>query len=224
MSLGSAQPGRIITILSTDTKPTLKANEAGTTLKYTDTGAEFEWSGSAWYQTKGPDSSGALAVKTTSEIQPIKKPQILPTISGVQTSKIFLDALGTAQIVGVRCTLANGDAVTAAANLAAGAGDLYEVTPLDPSIEIVSDTVITSMHICMVANAAVASVAYNATTKVATGTIYTNLVTTDYTTAMVEFVWTSVQAVKRITIDFDAFSDGTTTNNQGELTVVGYAA
>jgi len=68
MTTGSAQPGRIITQLSTDPRPTLDTDEAGTPLKYTDTGAEFEWSGSAWYQTKGPDSSGALAVKTTAEI------------------------------------------------------------------------------------------------------------------------------------------------------------
>jgi len=79
MSLGSAQPGRIITILSTDTKPTLEANEAGTTLKYTDTGAEFEWSGSAWYQTKGIDSSGNLAVKTTSEISGTVSTSSTPT-------------------------------------------------------------------------------------------------------------------------------------------------
>lgn len=151
-----------------------------------------------------------------------KAPQIIPSITGVITGEIFLDALTTAQITGIKVTPNPGDSVTAATRLANGQPDVISIAP-NESKQISSSAPITNLTIAMVANIAVTEAAYNAATKVATGTINTSLVAADFQTVQVEFDFSAADFVTMAEIELITYSDGTTDDNLGVLKVTGYA-
>ena len=168
------------------------------------------------------DSSGNPVGNVVAEESVIKKPQIIPTISGAATGEIFLDALGAVAVAGVKITVNPGDSVNASERLAAGQPDTINIYDGD-TVEIHSTANITNVTIAMIAEEAVTEAAYNATTKVATGTLYSSLVVADFLTVLVQFDFDTADAVNMVSCSLKTFSDGTTADNLGIFKIAGYS-
>lgn len=151
----------------------------------------------------------------------IPAPLIVPKVGVEETGEIFIDALTTAQIVGVKVTINPGDPVVAASRLAAGAPDTVFIRRND-AIEIVSNSDLFSVVVAAVANTDVVEATYDPVTKIATATKYTNTLAADYSTIMVGFDFDV--PVRRVLLGLSTFSDGSTQDNQGIFRVIGGGA
>ena len=167
-------------------------------------------------------SDGRSAGLVAAETLVIKKPQIIPTISTIETGEIQLDMLNTAQIVGVRATVNPPDSTTAARRLANGKPDVVLINDGD-TLQVHSTVAITNVSVAAIANVAVVHAAYNAGTKTATGTFATNTAQADYTTVLVEFDFNSLDAVNMVEMTLIAYSDGITDKRLGRFKITGYS-
>ena len=145
--------------------------------------------------------------------------QIIPTISGVATSEIQIDAGGTNQVVGLRYTVMPGDAVTAANNLMPVNVVDGGILTLGESIQI-RGTDLTSLYVVGLGTADNA-VAY--ASGVAGALLPMNSTLADYLTSQIEFIFQSSDSINLIELTLNGYSDGTTTDNLAQLHIVGYS-
>ena len=145
--------------------------------------------------------------------------QIVPTISGVATSEIQIDAGGTNQIVGLRYTVMPGDPVIAANNMMPVNVVDGGLLTLGESIQI-RGTDLTSLYIIGLGTADNAA---TYASGVAGALLPMNSTQANYLTTQIEFAFQSSDKVNMIELALNGYSDGTTADNLAQLHIVGYS-
>lgn len=177
---------RVVTFATVSVAPT--ADVEKNTRGMDDAGNTFNFNGTAWVQT-GTNGNAHVVDGITG----IPRFQVTPTVAGVSTSELIVDAGATNQVLGIRASLAATDLVTAGDAIKNRYPDVARASLKDSNI-ITSDSAITALYVCGIGDATNAAGKVISTTEATDATIRS---------AITLFEFSPTDDVRTVVISFD---------------------